>query len=478
MYEFDYLQAARASLKEVKQVREDFLNYIKSQMGGVDPELLLDKFKESNESSTVLYDSSDEQSFNDGKPKYDEKLTKYIKSLSPHDLNAFSNNLELYYYIRSSLNVVIEIDKLRLKDLDVNAIDNLIEKAKELNVPLKLFVSGFSTFGNETEHVDMLFDTELLNVFVALNSYLKTKDVEPIRFLEDPQTPFLSWNLEHVLNANKEIDAIVETIKNKKFSPYEAAAFIHYYITSSFEYKENLDDELVPRSIVGVLNTDNIVCVGYAKFYKAVIDKLNMEGLSAQTIQSCLKPPAFNDFGKMVNKMPLRGFLHLQNLVTVKDAKYNIDGTYFNDACWDAKNANFPNGKGFACFMFPVKDIFKLEGYSYEEDPSKDRYNGTRMVHTEKLVNPSRMPVYRYANKSKPISIENLERCLYNVFAKTYLDYKHEQIVDMLDYYMPCSKLIAASLFREDAENCLVKEGKVALKEAEKEQLESNQIIR
>lgn len=486
MYEFKFLEAANASINDIIKSKDELLKYIKQQIGvQIDPEIALSRLEKLEKLRSLIEEmgEADENIIEEDLTEEEKMVDEYLNNLSPIDLTTLINNLNIYSYVKNGFNVVIEMDKINEGELDIGPVTNLIQKAKFMKTPLNLYVSGYSQFGKEQEHVDMLFSKEVISVFMGLNSYLANTNEPEIRFLEDPATPYNAWNLDKVIQANLEIDAIVKDIQNKKFSPFETAAYIHHYITSQFPYKDNPEDLLTPRSIVGVLNTDNIVCVGYAKFFKAIVDKLNMPGLSAETIQSCMKVIPFNSDVKMVNKTPLKGFLHLQNLVTIHDEKYNIDGTYFNDSCWDAKKDNFPQGKGFGCFMFPVGDIFNLEGYVFQENESKNTYDGTRMVYSEKITPPSKMKVYKKFNNSKPISLEKYQDCIYTMLSRTYPDFNEKDLSELVNYYMMVSKIISAAVFNDKAKNEFSITGKEFVKSLvsngnSSEKIEFNEIIK
>ena len=387
---------------------------------------------------------------------------------------------ELYNYIKKGFNVVIEVDKMKHEDIKLKHIESLIKKANALNLPLNLFVSGYSQFGKESEHVEMLFSQKLINTFIALNTYLESNHQAPLRFLEDPLHPQNAWTLNQVINANEEINAVADIIKLQKFTPYEAMAYIHYYLTSQFPYSENVEDPMKPRSIIGLLNSENIVCVGYAKFIKAVVDKLDMEGLSAETIESVIKPDYPKEKAKMVNIFPISGFAHLQNLITINDPKYNINGTYMNDACWDTKNEEFEFGKGFGNFMYSVNDAFNYAGLSYQQVDQVDDFEATKILESEEVIDKKDMPFYqKYSKKSKQIPSETFERCLGTMLKKIYPSMGTKEVKKSTEYYMLLSRLVAASIFNEKSENQLAREGREIQKQLpSQKKIDSKEIIK
>jgi len=529
MYEFSYVNAANSSLKEIIDARENLLNLLRGEMGEFNPD---DPAIEEAFKRQMQGDYEEEEELNDGtrgviEEIYDEEndlnnleektileqlnkmkeekgedfdnipelsedefvkedldkekvkeIQVQVQNMSPYEMGRLQIYIDLYYYTKYGFNVVIEVDKMKNEEIKLKHIESLIKKAKALNLPLNLFVSGYSKIGNEKEHVDMLFTQNILNTFIALNNYLRANKMGELRFMEDPLHPDSSWTLSQVINANEEINSLVDTIKMQNFTPYEAMAYIHFYLSSQFPYKENVEDPLAPRSIVGLLNSEDIVCVGYAKFIKAVVDKLNMPGLSAQTIESVLKPVQPKNGAKMVNKYPISGFAHLQNLITINDPKYGVKGTYMNDACWDAKNDSFPSGKGFGNFMYSINDAFKYNSFTYQEIPSQNAYDATKILQSQKIMRKEEMPFYqKYSKQSKTIPIETFENCLYNMFKKSYPSLDRKQLKDTITYYTTLSKVIAASIFSEQAENKLAVEGREIQKTAQ-QKINDREIIK
>ena len=362
--------------------------------------------------------------------------------------------------INSAFRVSINMRELSGQTFDFAVVDKLIEKAKELNLPIGFYVIGSSKIGDKSS-VAMSFSQEDIDNLIELNNYLVDKNENGLFFMEDSSMPENSWTFEEVITANSQIDEIVEYIKEKQFSPFEAATFIHQYITTQFEYKENLLDIQSPRSIIGALNSDDIVCVGYASLTKAIIDKLNMPGLACSTFASRMtRTEESNEILSDIN-MDAQHTGHMQNLITVNDPKYDINGTYVSDACWDSKNSNYPYGKGIANFMYPVEDLLHLKGLSFEElskdvDKVKEIY---KRLGINKKFNPYDYPVIcDNIEKSKPIDFEKYRASLTEVITKMTPKNKRKGLDKHIDEIMDLTTMTAYLIFDKQAKGSVAVE--------------------
>lgn len=153
------------------------------------------------------------------------------------------------------------------------------------------------------------------------------------------------WSISEVENANLKIDKTVGSIKEKNLSPLEQlmAAYI-----SVKKRKYTLEDENQKpgqsRSIYGVLNSDKIVCVGYAELFTQIINQVGDKNIQIfeNTVDS------IHDDGRVGG--------HRNLIVKVKDEKYGVDGYYYLDPTWDSGNS-----KNMNYFMVPIKDIKSIK---------------------------------------------------------------------------------------------------------------------
>ena len=138
-------------------------------------------------------------------------------------------------------------------------------------------------------------------------------------------------------------ETILNVIKENELSPLEAIAFIHKIVTKSFLYKENEENPGLCRTIIGCLNTDNIVCVGYSHIVKALVDKLDYQRLKVDTV--VFKIVTDDDLNSSISEFMSVGTPHMKNLVFISDEKYGVEGAYLLEATFDSKTKNFTQGR-------------------------------------------------------------------------------------------------------------------------------------
>lgn len=268
----------------------------------------------------------------------------------------------------------------------------------------------------ENQRIEYNFDTQKLLKLIDLQSELqKVGMTEPIKFNEFFQTTKYSdlktcWTLEQVIDANNKIDNIVRRIQDLKLSPYETMIYIHKYLTQNFEYGFHtlkISDMLVGthrkternRSIVAALQDNKTICAGYASMTKAIIDRLNIPGLKCDYQNASV----WNKKKKCIGG-------HALTLVTIEDSKYNINGSYLNDATWDSKNKEHPQGRGYTYFMYPVTDMSKLSKIILSiADGSRTQLS---LYSREKFIgNPSK------GEDSVPIPYDTFEKAVKRVYS-------------------------------------------------------------
>lgn len=117
------------------------------------------------------------------------------------------------------------------------------------------------------------------------------------------------------------IDKKVEEIKRFNFSPLETIMYAYDMVRDRiYTAEEENEDETVSRDLSSVLFGDKIVCVGYARIFKAILEK---SGIDCRMFY--LDDSTISDMG------------HARNEIYVQDEKYGVDGVYYFDPTWDSK---------------------------------------------------------------------------------------------------------------------------------------------
>lgn len=138
----------------------------------------------------------------------------------------------------------------------------------------------------------------------------------------------VNWNIKTIIKANTEIDKVCDFIRQNNFSQFEALAYIHSYVATIARYNESghmhdwyIKDQLFPGAF---LDMPEVVCAGYSALMKEIIDNLNMPGLECETLTV--------QFDHMDEWYTAR---HSRCFIKIKDEKYGLDQTLFDDPTWD-----------------------------------------------------------------------------------------------------------------------------------------------
>lgn len=391
-----------------------------------------------------------------------ENFEKQLNTVSTSS-DLFKKGKEILNHITSAVNVVININQIDGSEINSNSIAEILTKGKALGLPVNFYVCGGCDFGGKIEdRVNLLYDNKTLEKLMQVENVLIKNGEDGLKFVEDVNYPEKSWSLDDVVEANKKIDNIVGFIEESCFSPFEAAVVIHKIAQESFSYENGSFDMLDVSCIVSILKSDKTICEGYAKFCKAVADKLNMPGLEYETFMSKIaltseKCKIAKDIG--FSSLPSG---HVQNLVRIYDKKYDISGSYVSDACFDSKDEEFVEGKGFANFMFVVEDLLNYRYLTFAQ-PYK---NVESFIYGEE----SEPNVVRFnKGNSKQISESKFITCLTNVYNEFYKKEGKERICIRLGDSLDSSNRVASQMFNNKSSNPFLQKEKIKQNKLQKE---------
>ncbi len=249
-----------------------------------------------------------------------------------------------------------------------NAYESIIKILKENNIePHNIVVAIKSNKRN--------FDQDEWNKIVEISKSL-TKNGVKFGF-EDHDKIF---SVDQVQNANSKIVSTSNDIKKQNLSPYEKLLMSYLKVTSRKYVSEDevLDHSADSRSVYGVLNSEKIVCVGFAEWLKNVL--LELEDTNIKVFNNEV---SCSDDNKSISAY------HENLIIYIKDDKYKIDGYYYLDPTWDCGHQDIylPH---LTYFMVPLKDIDKIKHHirSYEhsgliEDEEITTKRATKKQRTE-----------------------------------------------------------------------------------------------
>lgn len=230
------------------------------------------------------------------------------------------------------------------------------------------------------------------------------------------------WDIETIVKANSEIEKVCNFIKESGFSPMEALAYIHGYVqkVANYTFSEEEDHSWYDNDqfFAGAfMHMPEVVCMGYSALMEQIIRTLDMPGLECDMISI-----------KFDHKLKHYTASHARCFVRVKDEKYQIEQTFFDDPTWDNVSEHH----------FPIFTHFAMKNESHQDDISKMyHYYSPKLVALED--NNSTYAVkpfderHNLKNNSKIKMNQMLvEKIYFNVLQKVYKTADFDTLYDIL----------------------------------------------
>ena len=248
--------------------------------------------------------------------------------------------------------------------------------------------------------------------------------------------------LEEFIAMRETINYYKELITSSNLSPLEQITYA-YDIIKSFDYNEGIYTS-DSRSMHKIINTGNIVCVGYSQFLKQVLKELGYK------IESySLNSP--NEYGKYPNEFDN----HRRNVIRIDDDKYNVHIVAVMDSTWDSDEPEKTTYRFRHKNESTLSDINNLLSYIHFLIPRneymflfKDKYLPSFFtINSEYLKeNFDTMPIIRRTESETEESLKVLQQ----------LFDKGEGL--MIDHYLN-AKRPTYEIFREVIKNVKLAEG-------------------
>ena len=248
-------------------------------------------------------------------------------------------------------NVVISatcgIDTINLKE----KIDRLKQKTNnraKINVELEY-------------NKQYVYDEKEVMQLQKVDDICKEKDVNMRLRLSGSSGSFQNFLIarEKIENFADKLNSITipENGRLVPLSPIEKFFVIYKFVGNRiYEQADNfLDDSM--RNWIGVLSGDKVICSGFASLLKCVCDRVFQNGEIQCLMQGT---DVYDKAGEN-----LKGG-HANNLVIVKDPKYNRFGLYASDSCWGrTKESNNMEGEFTYC-LNPIDIFAKFKDSSFK----------------------------------------------------------------------------------------------------------------
>lgn len=252
------------------------------------------------------------------------------------------------------------------------------------------------------------------------------------------------WDLKYVVKANNTIDNLVKTIREAEFSPYEAMIAIHKFATVNFCFGDNVDDtgKGVEKnsSIVSMAKFKKTVCVGFASFVKAVVDRLDNPNIKCQT--KALIRMGYTDIA-----------CHALCLVDITDDKYKISGQYFEDPALDARKSKRHLTRGIAHCLHPISDLdYDINGRKlrFAKTNTRTLFGDVEWKDGNGIPNPT-TKYWRTFKQGSPIPLKTTEKALTEFYSKLLDD--EDDICFLVDEEMMDSAYTITDMLNSNANN-------------------------
>jgi len=177
---------------------------------------------------------------------------------------------------------------------------------------------------------------------------------------------FVGGEYQNILMARNQIEELKQKInsftyeengKQVNLSPYEKFLIIYKFVANRvYNQSENCNDNRM-RNWIGVLTSDKVICSGFASLLKCVCDQV----FTAEELKCYKQGSSVYD-----EKAELLGG-HANNLVIINDPKYNLNGLYYADACWDCKD-EINNKTTFNYCLIPIQQIVEHKKCNFAFD--------------------------------------------------------------------------------------------------------------
>ena len=167
------------------------------------------------------------------------------------------------------------IVNIAIQNNNYDCIKFLVENYKQLATKVKIvnLTLPYEKIPKKDFEVIYNLGTKLPNT--RCNVTVAHRYIEDDRFIDNKG--HVMWDLKTIVKANKSINDVCSFIQKNNFSPFEAYAFVHNYVSTIAKYNSSSvggtwlsHDQYFPGAF---FDLPEIVCMGYASLEKEIIDK-------------------------------------------------------------------------------------------------------------------------------------------------------------------------------------------------------------
>lgn len=330
---------------------------------------------------------------------------KFVSIKNIDDCEKFLLNLEDCPYI---LNISTQNDNYEIIKYLVKHSQKIEKNIEIINLNLPYEMIPKKDFETICDFASM-FSNARCNILV------EHRYIEDDRFID--KTGIVMWDLQTIIKANKSIYKVCDFIEKSKFSPFEAFAFIHQYVSTIAKYNSSTvggtwlsHDQFFPGAF---FDLPEVICMGYSSLEKEIIDTLNMTGLKCDIVAMSF----YNKDKQSTDK-------HARCIIRVLDEKYGINQSCYDDPTWDNS-----------------EDICKYAHFAMNKDCHDRKTNDKYQYNYPDLIDLSPKQTktvkdltsrWEYNKSENPISQLQIEKAYFNVLLKTNPNLNFNESYDLL----------------------------------------------
>lgn len=276
-------------------------------------------------------------------------------------------NLAYNFYtfddLEKSINIVVdsqikeeEIDNFKGIDNLIITIDNVEDYEDDYFKKVTKILSRFDSLNTK------LTIRIKCNRRSFLNKYIDLINLSNITLLIN--NDFYDYPLSEYKDEEALLNSMVKNINNGGLTPFEKYVAVYNIVKNYKPYKEVDEEEnfSLSRDMRYILKNDYMVCVGYSKLLRELLDKVGIESFVYFT-----SIDTSYDDGFTLEDKPLELCRHARVVVKLTDSEYDINGIYISDPTWD-NNINIDKYSNMIMpfdYMQKSRSLFKLEDVDY-----------------------------------------------------------------------------------------------------------------
>lgn len=233
-------------------------------------------------------------------------------------------DIEIYSEIESESFYECNINSLNFNEL-TNKLKSFIAKHKDFLGIKNIESLNFQLTQDTNENLyNFLKVSENLNIEIQVNDFkefinnTKNEDYKNLKIRFKNSTDILTH--KEFKEMYKKLNEIVEFVKHYNLSPLERVMLVYDIVKSNkYRQEKRKDSYNISRNLNQILNSNKIVCVGFANLLDYLLTNLDIDS-NIINLQYENKKSG-----------------HERNYIHLIDEKYNINGVFFLDATWDSK---------------------------------------------------------------------------------------------------------------------------------------------